>query len=95
MLHADDIFKKVLNSIYELEMGELEIPILTNDIMIPTQDDYLCAYFVDEHILNVSYNGKDMNVPCNINKLETNPQYIARCIMYGLANIVKGINQKK
>lgn len=65
-----------------------------NDIMIPTQDDYLCAYFVDEHILNVSYNGKDMNVPCNINKLETNPQYIARCIMYGLANIVKGINQK-
>lgn len=31
MLHSDDIFKKVLNSIYELEMGELEIPILTEN----------------------------------------------------------------
>lgn len=94
MLHAKNIFNEILNNIYELEMGELEIPILFNDITIPTQNDYLCAYFADEHFLTVSYKGKDIDVACDINKLKTKPEYVARCIMYCFAKIIKNLNQK-
>ena len=88
MLHAKNIFNEILNNIYELEMGELEIPILFNDIMIPTQNDYLCAYFADEHFLTVRYKGKNIDVVCDINKLKTKPEYVAKCIMYCFAKII-------
>lgn len=94
MLHTNNIFKEILNNIYELEIGKLEIPILFNDIMIPTQNDYLCAYFEDEYFLNVRYKGNDIDVACDINKLKTKPEYVARCIMYGFMKIIKSLNQK-
>lgn len=87
-ISAHDIFRQVKHEIFDLKnTGELEVPIVPNDMYVPTSDDFLKAYFQAENEITVEYNGKTIKVPCNIN---ADDDIIARCIMSGFARMVLG-----
>lgn len=85
-MNADDIYREVLDQVYNY-FGEIEVRILKSDIHIPTPDDYLRAYFRD-NTLYVEYNGDQRQIPCKIETVTENPEYVARLIMQGFAKIV-------
>jgi len=87
-ISAHDIFRDVKREVYKLKnTGEISIPILSNDLQIPTEDDFLRAYFQSEDKITVEFNGKKELVDCNIN---ANDDMLARCIMHGLAKMKLG-----
>lgn len=88
---ANEIYNEVLGEIWNLKnTGELEVPILRSEEHIPTQNDYLVAYFSDENTLSVEYGGKSISAPCNIKKVECDEEYVARVIMHNFAKMVLG-----
>jgi hypothetical protein len=87
-INAHDIFRDVRREIFNLKYkGRLSIPILGSDIEVPTEDDFLKAYFQSEDKLTVEFNGKKTLVDCNIN---ANDDMLARCVMHGLAKLQLG-----
>lgn len=91
---ANDIYKDVLDGIFDLKnSGELEIPILGDEYQVPTQDDFLRAYFQNEHELTVEYKGNRRVIPCDINTDDDN--LLARKIMQGFAKINLNVESKQ
>lgn len=92
MISAHNIFNEIRDEIFNLrELGELEIPILTDEYAIPSSNDMLRAYFQSDDRITVEYNGHIRTIPCPIDTIDDD--YIARCIMKCFAQICLNKNE--
>jgi hypothetical protein len=94
-ISAHDIFREVKDEIFNLRnKGEIDIPIIGGGLLDGlTKEEHIVAYFRSEDKITVEYGGEKREIPCDINS--QNDDYIARCIMCGFAQIVKGIREGK
>lgn len=94
-ISAHDIFREVKDEIFNLRnKGEIDLPIIGGGLLDGlTKEEHIVAYFRSEDKITVEYGGEKREIPCDINS--QNDDYIARCIMCGFAQIVKGIREGK